>query len=166
MPTATIQVAAVTSPDQWTLGAGADKVVAVNGPDDDDTSYISTSSPSRGEQYSIAAAAIPANSTINSVSVTSRVKKAGATTTKYFVRLYLGATYTGGTPQFLTTNYATWTEIFSRPGGGSWSQADLSSIQVHLNSMTGTAQRRCTSLWVIVDYTPPANPGQMFQLFP
>ena len=38
--TTTIEVAAVTSPNSWLLGAGADKIVAVNSPDDDDTTYI------------------------------------------------------------------------------------------------------------------------------
>jgi len=163
MPTETIQVAAVTTPDQWTLGAGADKVVAVNGPDDDDTSYIYCSTSGRWETYSLAANAIPVGATINSVSVVSRGYKSSGSTARWAVGVLLGGSSTFGLTHF-PASYTSYTETLARPGGGTWSVADLASVEV-LVRFYNSGTIRVTSLWVSVDYTPPANTGQMLEMF-
>lgn len=159
MPTTTIQVAAVTAPDTWTLGAGADKVVAVNSPDDDDISYIFGTVAGNQEQYSLAAHAIPAGSTINSVSTSSRVKNiAGAFVT---VRVYLGADFQTG-PFRSPSAYTTYVDSFSRPGGGTWQLSDITSLQIAVRYAAAGGAIHCTSLWLIVDYTPPSSFLAMF----
>jgi hypothetical protein len=163
--TAVIEVGAVTSPDQWLLGAGANKVVAVNSPDDDDTTYISSAGNGQAEQYSTGPNSIPSGSTINSVSVYSRARKESGSGATWSVRLYLGASYTASSAHFFTTSYVSFTDVLSRPGGGTWTLADLSTVEVRFTGTGSTIPKRCSSLWLIVDYTPPSNTGQFFHLF-
>jgi len=164
MPTKTIQVAAVTTPNQWTLGAGADKVVAVNGPDDDDVSYIVSVGASY-EQYSLASNSIPSGSTIGSVSVFSRCKKNTGSNSAWRVAVILGANSTeSGTHAASSGSYTNATDVLLRPGGGTWAMNDLTTLQVYVRNLN-TNNTRCTSLWLIVVYTPPANTGQMLEMF-
>lgn len=162
MPTATIQVSAITAPDQWTLGAGADKVGAVNEPDDDDTSYIlSAGAGIRREQYSLAGHSIPVGSTINSISMYGRCKRA-LTNASWYSELFLAGNYAAGTIHPSGGSYASFTDAIARPGGGPWAYSDLVSLEVAA-STAHTNQTRRTSLWIIVDYTPP--PSAMFLAF-
>lgn len=167
MATATIQVAAVTSPNQWTLGAGANKVVAVNGPHDGDASYLSSTTTWK-QQYSLAAHSIPAGAVINSVAGVMMIRfSVGALGKNLRIDLKLGGNTSNGPVHTTSSFYITYTDVIARPGGGSWSLADLASLEVALvqaQAGAGTVQR-CSSLWVIVDYTPPANTGQMLQMF-
>lgn len=164
MPTATIQVAAVTAPDQWLLGAGANKVVAVNAPTDDAASYIRTPSNQYRQKYSLAANAIPPAAIINSISVFSRVMKEGGVAQLWNTSLHLGAASANGTVHEAVTSYVwvEYTDVISRPGGGGWTIGDITSLEVSIFSAFCNYQERCTSLWLIVDYTPP---GLMFQVF-
>lgn len=164
MATEVIQVAAVTAPDQWALGAGADKVVAVNAPDDDDSSYISSGSTNAIEQYSIAGHTIPAGSVINSVSVHVRLRRVGGTFR--LARGFVAFGATRSTTGFITTTlaYVTTESSLARPGGGSWSFADLASLEAGVLIAGGDTTARCTSVWLIVDYTPP-SPSNMFLMF-
>jgi len=165
MATEALNVNAVTAPDQWALGAGANKVVAVNSPDNADTSYIS-STTLLTEQYSLAASTIPAGSTITSVSGEMRIRYSAGSGKTIRVNLILGANTSNGPTHASPAAYTTYTDAIARPGGGAWQLADLASLQVAIQqtqSGSGTVQR-CTTLRVIVDYTPPANTGQMFQV--
>jgi hypothetical protein len=169
LPTVTIQVASVTAPDQWTLGAGANKVVAVNSPSDDATSYIYVAASTKYEQYSLAASMIPGGSTINSVSVFSRCMRGGATNSLWRVGLVLGANFSESDSHTAPSAWVEYTDVLARPGGGAWSTADLASLEVYVRSGATANQLDCTSLWLIVDYTPPAPPtdtGRMLLMFP
>jgi hypothetical protein len=166
LPTATIQVAAVTSPDQWTLWTGADKVVAVNAPDDDSTTLIYANFVGLGQRYSLAANTIPSGSVINSVSVYTRISGFGPPIGSVFASLVLGVAVSNGptnVPTGLPPVWDSFTDLIARPGGGSWSLSDFSTLQVQVTAPAN--QPACTSLWVSVDYTPPANTGDFFKLF-
>ena len=157
-----IKVAAVTSPNLWVLGAGANKVVAVNAPSDDDASYIYDNVRSSGQQYSLVSTSIPVGSTINSVSVFSRCRKTTGSGV-WDVVLRLGAASTTGPSHGALSTYSEYTDALARPGGGIWALSDFSTLEVKIVSfVAGSA--RCTSLWLIVDYTPP--PSAFFHLFP
>jgi hypothetical protein len=162
MPTATIQVAAVTSPDQWSLGAGANKVVAVNGPDDDDASYIYTTYTNYYQQYSLAAHSIPSGSAINSISIYSRCKKVSGSAA-WYTYLWLGAASATYGPHTMQLTYTNFTDLTPRPGGGAWAFSDLASLEVSIRHVA-SGNGYCTSLWLIVDYTPPAA-GNMLLMF-
>jgi len=164
--TATIQVAAVTSPDQWTLGAGADKVVAVNSPNDNDTSYIACSVADDIEQYSIASNSIPVGSSINSASVYTRCKSMAGGTTRWVVGLKLAGTTSLSGYALAGYSYADNTTLVSRPGGGNWNLSDLTTLEVLIKfRFDATRHMRCTSLWLIVDYSPPPSAGNFFEVF-
>jgi hypothetical protein len=158
--TATIQVAAVTSPNQWTLGAGANKVVAVNAPNDDDATYIYASTAGYKQQYNLTANSIPSGSTITSVKISNRAKVTGGSGAYQGYVVLAGVTVYA--PVHSPASYTTYEDAVSRPGGGSWAVSDLSSLEVGLYRVAG-GTTRVTSLWIIVDYTPP--PSAMFMMF-
>ena len=167
MATELLQVAAVTAPDNWILTSGPDKVVAVNSPTDDDATRIHALSAVQ-QQYSLAASAIPAGSTINSVSTFARLKSSDGLRT-FKVDLILGGNTTTGPTRTPGTSYTDFTDAAARPGGGAWALADLASTEVNLaqvSSGSGNTQH-CTSLWLIIDYTAPAptDTGAFLQLF-
>jgi hypothetical protein len=158
MPTTQIEVAATTSPDLWPLGAGTSKVLAVNTPDDDDSSYIeSIGGMGDKQQFSLSASGIHAGSTINTVSVYTRAKNVAGYC--YIVPyLYLtGSSIDGAT---LVIPAYTWQSDLSeiaRPGGGAWSISDLTSLEVGI--LNGYANNcRLSTLAVVVDWTPGTPP--------
>lgn len=171
MPTATIQVAAVTSPDQWTSDGAYSKVVAVVSPDDDLTTLIYSLTSGQGEQYSLAASGLSPSVTINSVSVRSRCTVNHATNDGLInVSLWQGANSStssdhviphkiGGVFQWVVS-----TDSLPRPSGGTWTVADLAALQVQITNRISLVDV-CTSLWIIVDYSPPGS-SAMFVLFP
>jgi hypothetical protein len=166
MPTATIQVAVVTSPDQWALVAGANKVVAVNQPNDDATSYIQANS-AIAEQYSLAVPTIPTDSAINSVSTYARLRSTDGLRT-FAVDLILGASTTTGSTRTPGTSWTDFTDALARPGGGSWGLADFATLEVKLRQVSSGSGKLqdCTSLWLVVDYTPPPpKAGNMLLVF-
>jgi len=150
----TIQVAAlVPGYDDWILGAGADKVVAVNGPDDDDATYINGVAPGALERYLLASHAIPAGSTINIVSVRDRTRYYQGGPPTHRVGVALGEDVVESGFIGITNVYQDFTTPLTRPGGGDWTLGDLDTVGVYVKRTTGYP--RVTSLWVIVDYTPP-----------
>lgn len=166
MPTEILEVAAVSDLDLWTLGAGADKVVAVNSPNDDLTSYIYTVGTTyRYQKYTLAASSIPGGATINSVRIFSRMQRGGANDSTVRFRLYLGANYTESITYSLVAAWVDRTVGLSRPGGGNWSVADLAVLKASITNRLDLDQANCTSLWIIVNYTPPADTDKMLLVF-
>ena len=165
MDVATIQVAAVTSPDQWTLGAGASKVAAVLSPDDDDTSYITSTVINNEQRFSLASNPIPIGSTISQVRCFSRTKRGGSSNGAMRVGVFLGASSYYSEDSTAPSVYLSRQQIMTRPGGGHWTPIDFNALEVSTQLRSYTRLVRCTSLWLIVDYTPPANTGDFFKLF-
>jgi len=139
----------------------------VNAPNDADASYIE-GSDGQNEQYSLAASGIPAGSVINSVAVLARVRKL-VTNGLCYTNVYIGAS---SSTQYgfsaTSTSYGDkLSTAFGRPGGGAWVLADLASTEIKLMKSAG-GDVRCTSLWLVVDYTAPApviDTGAFLQLF-
>lgn len=155
---------AVGTTDDWTLGAGADKVVAVGSPDDEDTSYIFGSSYSN-QQYTLEAPGIPAGSTINSVSPHARCRTESGSDI-FLLGVFIPPDYTNSGWKGTGTSYADFEESLARPGGGAWQLSDLDDLRIYINA--GPTTIRATSFWIIVDYTPPApapTTGAMLLLF-
>jgi len=157
----------ISAPDEWELYAGADKTSAVNSPDDDDTSDIRgpVGSPPEQQRYSLAASAIPAGSTINTVSVSTRAKSSGAEG-GLIQGLELGGNTTESAP--IVTGggsvWATTATALARPGGGAWTLADLASLEVYIKAITGSTYTYVTTIFVEISYTPPST-GPMLLLF-
>ena len=166
MPTATIQVAAVTSQDAWNLEGAANKVIAVNSPDDDLTTLIYSLVGGDRQQYSLASNTIPSNAIINSVSVRSRCTcNHNSIHGSINVSLWQGAnsSYSADHSLPLSLVWANFTDSLPRPSGGNWSQSDLAALEVRITNAVSLVDV-CTSLWLLVDYSLPS--ASMFLLFP
>ena len=140
-------------------------MTAVHSPDDDATTYLSATTNGQTEQYSLAAPTIPPGSTINSVTVHSRCRRSGAINCTWKNGLYLAGNITESAGQSTTIAWKNHNSALARPGGGAWSTADLANLEAYVKA-TNNAGIHCTSVWVIVDYTPPAAAaGNMFLVF-
>ena len=137
--------------------------MAVNSPDDDNTSYLQAAADGYVEQYSLAAHTIPSGSKVNSVSVHSRTRRLSGSGNTHSVHLVLGGSSSVSATHVGATSWVSFTDLLARPGGGSWTLSDLSTLEVGIKRV-GSIIVRCTSLWLIVDYTPPK--AAMFLLFP
>ncbi len=78
MATTTAQVSGTTAPDNWVLAAGASKVVAVNQPDDDATSYVVSTTTTGTVQWFTCSPALAGGDVVTEVIVRGRVKRGGS----------------------------------------------------------------------------------------
>ena len=107
------------------------------------------------DAYQLADTQIPQGAAIDSVRVYFRVQCNGNKYYQPFLRL--SGAETAGTeilPGGAQT-YTTFSEVLSRPGGGSWQLSDLNSLQVciGLRSKISGHYCRCTQTYVEVSYT-------------
>jgi hypothetical protein len=162
--TQNIQVGTTTAPDGWSVSGTLDKVVAVNQPDDDATTFIYA--PFGDQQYSLDTHTIPPGSTINSVTAKFRGRSPDADD-DIFARLYLGVDFTQGTTYTMSVPWANYSEALARPGGGAWALIDLDTLEIRVSTSGGFNERHVTTLYIEVDYTPPAAgaTGDMLLLF-
>lgn len=158
--TEVLQALGVGNYDNWLLNAGPSKVAAVNSPDDDATSDIITNGDAVRQSFTLQASAIPAGSTINSISVTCRIGTVwGAGGVSSSLRLG-GSDQDGPANPFPGGSWTSYSDAITRPGGGSWSLADLATLEVGILSADTTgAWIHVTTLYVIVDYTSGPPPG-------
>lgn len=168
--TEVLQAALIGDYDSWLLNAGANKVVAINSPDDDGTSEITTNTDNNRQSFSLVASAIPAGSTINSVAVTCRIGNTwGGGGVSSSLRL-ASTNQDGPANPMPGGSWTSYTDIIARPGGGSWSLADLATLQVGLLALTlGGSWVHVTTLYINVDYTAgaggPTGTGDMLLVF-
>ena len=157
MPTARIDVTAVSSTyNAWTLGAGADKVVAVQ-TNDSDTTYITSSTAAQRQAYTLQAK--PAMAALNQVDTSSRARKTGGVDEQYQNFIRLGGTDSDGSANSPTGSYALLTtSAWSRPGGGSWAPVDLDTLEIgNRRGVANGGEIRVTEKYCTVDYTAPAG---------
>lgn len=170
MATETLDVSSVGNYDDWYLQAGADKVVAVNQPDDNDTSYLRvTGTPPKRQSFLLEASAIPVGSTINSVTVYARCESWDYPDSPMFLFLRLGSTDNDAAdiaPGYMT--WANYNNTIGRPGGGSWTLSDLATLEVGVGFGAGDAPGGCsTTLYAVIDYTEGGGgpTGNMLLMF-
>ncbi len=164
--TVTLSPNAVGNFDEWTLGAGADKVAAVSS-NDGDTSYIKTSTQDYRQTFAFPGASVPAGSTINSVTVKVVAKRTagggpnqinivaekgtGAADISDGSIEGVGPTYAEKTRTMLTNPFtpSAWTvsEVNSWTTGG---QGIRFGVRLHQT----TNEVRVTQISVVVNYTP------------
>lgn len=97
MSTETVQATGTTTPNNWTLGAGASKQAAVNTPDDDATSYVNSGATINTVQtFTLSPAALTAGDTVTQMAVNVRYKRGGASNVD-FVAGYSFTPSGGGT---------------------------------------------------------------------
>lgn len=153
----TIDMGAVSTPNDWNLAGGApDKVVAVS--DDVDGNQIYSGFSSQAYTLDTSDVDLPGDATIDSVAVGFRVK-GQATTSDMRPVFTLGTTDVNGTTISPTTSWATDEEVLARPGGGSWSEGDYDTLKVTIATVTENyEERNCTKLCVLAYYTAAPTP--------
>lgn len=147
-------------------GAGGKKNL-VDPPDNDATNYIYSALLNDTQSFTLEPSAIPPGSTINSVSVSSRSRWYDNPVT-YRTLLRLAGTDQLAAQITLTNSWVTYLDTIPRPGGGPWSLADLATLEIGVTCDTGGDTHVCTTLFAIIDYTPPAPPspsGDMLLVF-
>lgn len=156
----------------WSLGAGSDKVDAVDDPigtPDDDTSYIVKADGESTETFTFTAFAIPDGSTIDDLTITIRTKEeAGGVGIRQALRID-GITY-GGSSQFPTGSYADFTFVnTTNPDTGiAWTEADIEGTGTDelqqfgcRNTFTGAGEEvRVTQVYATVNYTEAGGGGR------
>lgn len=169
--TVTLSPNGVGNFDQWTLGAGANKVAAVSG-NDGDTSYISEQTQYRRQTFSFPGASLPAGSTINSVKITVVARRAQAGGANIYLAVTrgtpsndasVGADQNPGTlyvplERTMVANPFT-SSSWTLSEVNNWQTADGSAIYFgvqHNQSQTGR-EARVTQIQVVVDYNPPSD---------
>jgi hypothetical protein len=159
----------VSSPDQWLLDSGPDKVSAVAPPDDGWASELKGNYTGIIQRFTLDASAIPVGSAIDFVSVSSR---AAATVGGIYAHgLAIGASLvqSADIPGVGYGVFVTTVNALTRPGGGPWALADLDNLEVYTICVDDTANTYLTTLFVSIDYTPGAPPapstGAMLLLF-
>ncbi len=154
MPIETLQVSANSTPNNWTLSAGASKPAAVASPDDDATSYISSgTSNNTQQQFAVADSVLPSTAAISSVVLKSRCKRGGAQNVNFQMTAVLGASTSAGASQTGTSAFAAFSDTFaSKPGGGAWTPSDVNSLEIRIQN-TQARDLQCTTFCVEVNYT-------------
>jgi hypothetical protein len=167
MPTEKLVCASIGFYDDWQVEGTTDKVAAVAEPDDDDTTRIGYWR--YGESYLLATSSIPSGSTINSITVHSRLTTWENTYgDRVNVFLRLGGTDNDGPIHNVGAHvWANFDDVISRPGGGAWALSDLTTLEVGVEASIWNEWGNCTTLYVVVDYTPPSGgaTGNMLLMF-
>jgi hypothetical protein len=73
--------------------------------------------------------------------------------------IYYSGNYRDGTDNALTTNWVTYSDSFTKPGGGSWTFSNIDSLQIGVglqsHDSSGTwREARATQVWVEINFTP------------
>jgi len=165
MATETIQVDAVISPDNWTLSAGASKVLAVNTPDDDATSYIASGATINTVQSFTTAnpTTIKPSDLITNVTVRNRCQRGGSLNAAFQAIIAVnGGTNAFGPSKNSQASWSTFTSDFTTdPDGAPWTLESLNGLQVAIMN-TQTRDVWCSTLSITITYTPVATrPGNM-----
>jgi hypothetical protein len=171
MPQTTLAMAAVGATNNWTLGAGADKVVAVATHDSDTTYVASGTTTGITQQYTVAdpSPALPADAIINSVTVYVVGRRTGTAVNLLVNASQNGTNWTSDSTLAMGTTYpaagSEQTSPFTTNGSGAaWSVADITNLQIRFRNST-TRDIRVTQVYVIVDYTVPFQPGRRHRAY-
>lgn len=145
--------------DDWALGAGSDKVSAVQTPDDDDTSYINSGTTAfTAQRFTFSnPVSIGAGDTINSVTYKVRAKRGGAENATLRFAAIAGSDTHGQTDVTTTSSYQDFSSAAqtTAPDGGAWTLDDLNNIGPRVENRQAR-DVRVTTITAVVDYTPAA----------
>lgn len=157
MSTTTPTPTGTTSPDNWTLTAGASKVAAVATPDDDATSYLSSGTTTDTVQTFTYSPSLSTGDTITQIAITARTNRAGSNVN--FVLGYSfnkngGGTQSGESGTLVAV--AGWNnDTYTHSGlSAVWG----SSLTVYIKN-TQNRDMRLTTLTVTITYTPGGGGG-------
>jgi hypothetical protein len=159
--TTTAQATGTTTPDNWSLEAGASKAAAVASPDDDATSYIGSTTTSNTYQYFTCSPGLGAGDTVTQVQVVARARRSGVNDTAVRVGYQFtpqgGGSQTGESALGDMTATSAWQTFTYTHSGLSvlWGSGFVFWIR---NAQARRAD--CSTLYVVITYTPAAGGGQ------
>lgn len=114
--------------------------------------------PYAGDAYTLQdGGAIPATAKINSVYVYYRAMRTPASDGYATPGLRLNGVSSNGTQVALGNAFANYTKIITRPGGGSWSNADIPNLQVVIYLADATDVVECSQISAVVNYSTAAS---------
>lgn len=138
--------------DGWTLGAGANKQAAVQA-NDGDTSYIYDTGSSNTQTFLMDDLPSYAKLVIGEPIVVLTARYFSGTSRNIKGRLkFPSAASADATAQAMTNSYASYAFTPGRPGGGSWSVADVNNVGAGCINGTGDADGRVTMIQMQVEY--------------
>ncbi len=135
---------------------GSDHSVDVSDSSDSTYVYVSSNSGTYSDSYSLQSVG-SMSGTISSVTQSMRIYVSSTTSGSYATTsLTLGGN-TVTSNQFTpasTNTFTTHSDTFTRPGGGSWTMADLNNLQsgLTLHRTSGTTIR-CSEVWIVVNFS-------------
>jgi hypothetical protein len=161
----------------WLVGAGSDRVDAVDDPvgsPDEDTTYVVDDVGGQRQRWTFSAFTVAGGSTINSVAVTGRCRYTG--TAGEVILGMRNESDTGTSEDFpadystLTTSYTNYTRTFTTNpwAGGAWTVNQVNSEGSTANRLANMSLRtggltasavRCTSVYLTVDFTAAGGGG-------
>jgi hypothetical protein len=155
--------------NEWTaLGGGThfSEVDDAVGAPDDDTTYVSTAVSDKIERFNRAAFALPAGAVISAVDVVVRCKMTAGTGNIRPLSLVNGSTTFFGSPQAVSTSWATYTgTLTTNPGTTvAWTKADVEGtsgtpldayVGFYSHNLAG-GTLRLSACYIAVTYTVPA----------
>lgn len=147
----------------FSTAGNPDPVICVAEPDDDNDTFILRYQANNRSSFTLAASAIPAGSTINSVTVHGRLatsEPAEGDYVKQFIRLggvdVDGPVHTVGPAA--ADDWRNFDDVLARPGGGLWTIADLATLEIGVAVAVPNFWADCTTLFAVIDYTPGGGP--------
>lgn len=161
MATTTAQPTGTTTPDDWTLGAGATKVAAVGLPDNDASSYIQSGTTANTYQYFACSPVLTAGDIITQIVGYARARRGGASDARFLIG-YRFTPQGGGTQSeesglpssgyFESTSaWTTFSRTFSVPSVVWGAGLELWVRNVQARSV------EVTTLYAEITYTPVAT---------
>ena len=155
MGTITLEAVAVGNYDSWALQAGSDKIVAIQGPDDDITTYIDNEGVARQNYTFDNLPSVVGTITSFDVRMRAQGETNNASQISCFQRL--GGTDLDETFNQFGTSWATF--VFSdvgRPGGGVWVSDDFDTVEIgcvkELNTSGSSHSGDVSTIQGIVDF--------------
>jgi hypothetical protein len=161
MATATIKVGGNGNYTAWTrsdTGVSAYTLVDEDSSHDSDTTYIYTSSNNNRSSFTLLAsdlAALPAMITITSMTIKAYCRRSAGTAATILAFFRLGGADSDSTTSSTGSTYTQLSRTPSRPGGGSWTKDDLSTLEIGICMTTGTGTPhtvRCTAIYLEIAY--------------
>ncbi len=158
MAIAYVEASGTTAPDDWTLQAGASKVAAVSGADDEATSYIRSGTTSQTYQTFTCIPALATGDVITNMTVHARCRRGGANDCAFRIGYSFtpsgGGTQTGESVLNALTAGVNWTDFTFADGPLSvvWG----SGLTIWIRN-TQSRNLDCTTIYAEITYTPAAT---------
>jgi hypothetical protein len=154
-------------------GTRVDAVDDAVGTPDDDTTYLEQTASGQRCSFTFSPFTVPAGATINSVQIIGRLKYVG-TSSDVRLNVYNESAVNEDTDRTLTSSYANYTRTMTvNPFTGvAWTVDQVNTepstanrlVQIEVRSIAPNTDIRCTSLYVLVDYTEAAGTSGVARL--